>query len=302
MYLNRNCPTCGKNKIDSDFLIASTPRAEEMPLEFLAKSWRGFFKKRSFFTYLKCFYCGQVYCSTYFNEDQLMSLYSAMEDNTANLDKSIMSRTQKKYAEDLSRLAELKNGNVLELGPDIGLFAHEIEKMMSVNHFLFIEPNITVHEKLLSNIECSNVGLLHHHDEIKNIPDNSLSLITAIHVLDHLLDPGEVIDELYQKLISGGVLFLVTHNVDSMMARILKKRWPAFCLQHPQLYSKTSLSHLLQSRGFEHLIFKNSTNYFPVNYLLKHFLYALGVKINSFPFFNNTIGLKLGNLITVAVK
>ena len=133
------------------------------------------------------------------------------------------------------------------------------------------------------------------------IPDSSSSVAVMIQVLDHLLDPVETLKELKKKLVPNAKLLLVTHNEQSLLRRLVGWRWPAFCLQHPQIYSPQSITKLLEKAGYKVESINRTKNYFEFSFLLKHLLWALGLKVKSVPkIFNFTVGLKLGNIATLA--
>jgi hypothetical protein len=94
---------------------------------------------------------------------------------------------------------------------------------------------------------------------------------------------------------------MVTHDESSLLRKIIGLRWPPFCLQHPQIYNPKSMIAILDKAGYEVIHQEKTTNYFPISFLIKHFFWAIGIRINWAPsFFGLTLGLKLGNLLTVA--
>ena len=48
-----------------------------------------------------------------------------------------------------------------------------------------------------------------------------------------------------------------------MLARVLARRWPAYALKHPQLFSQHSIA-TLRTSGFEVIETVDTTNYFPL--------------------------------------
>jgi hypothetical protein len=133
------------------------------------------------------------------------------------------------------------------------------------------------------------------------VPDKALKTAVIIHVLDHLLDPLKTLHHLRKKMKEGAVLLIVTHDYSSLLSRILRHRWPAYCLQHPQLFNAASMKLILSKSGFETVAVKKSFNYFPPGYLLKHLLWALGAKKVKIPDLSAlSFPLRLGNIITIA--
>jgi hypothetical protein len=137
--------------------------------------------------------------------------------------------------------------------------------------------------------------------EFTNIPDNSAGVAVMIQVLDHLLDPVATLTALKAKLLPNAKLLIVTHNERSLLRKIVGWRWPAFCLQHPQIYNSNTIAKLLEMAGYKIDSINKTRNYFELSFLIKHLLWSFGIKIKSVPkFFNITIGLKLGNIATIA--
>jgi hypothetical protein len=101
----------------------------------------------------------------------------------------------------------------------------------------------------------------------------------------------------------GGVIFIVTHDCASLLARTLGRRWPPYTLQHPQLFSRRSIGALLQTSGFELIESVKTTNYFPLAFLMRAALTLFGMPERLVPMAAKPlIGLKLGNIGTIARK
>jgi hypothetical protein len=133
------------------------------------------------------------------------------------------------------------------------------------------------------------------------VPDGSISAVVMIHVLDHLIEPAETLRRMSKKLKPGALLLLVTHDERSLLAKLAGPRWPAFCLQHPQLYNPKSMRALLERLGFRSVKTDKTYNHFPLMYLAKHLLWALGIKVGSLPLQDKfALPLKLGNIVTLA--
>lgn len=299
-FLKRSCPNCRRAASSNE--INSTPKAENSSWTDLGQSWAGFFKSKLFFTYNRCVHCGLLYCPSYFTEEQLDALYASMADNTAGLGADKMVRTQAGYVSMID--GRDFNGDFLELGPDIGLFtlpyAQEFDKKKKRKYWLF-EPNVLVHDALKNRMEGYDIAIRTTLTNMSEIPDGSLGSAVLVHVLDHLLDPLSVLRDLRKKMRPKAWIHIVTHNEKSLLARCLGVRWPAYCLQHPQLYNPATITALLSEAGYTVDIVQRTINYFPSGYLVRHGLFALGL---NFPLLNRflgfQIGLRLGNIMTSA--
>jgi hypothetical protein len=132
----------------------------------------------------------------------------------------------------------------LEIGPDIGLVTRSVIDELKPNKVILIEPNISVHKELLSNSSASaDVVLI---DNVNDLNNQSPDLIVGVHVYDHLLNPLEELIKLNSKSSNGAKIALVVHNEKSIIRKLLRKKWPPFCLQHPQLYNKKTIKQMLE--------------------------------------------------------
>jgi SAM-dependent methyltransferase len=299
-YLTRPCPTCGASAPDSGERMASAPPAEALAFDELRSCWRGFFRERKpFFTYVRCASCGQLFSPRYFTPAQLGELYGQMEDNTGGLDEALLARAQRGYWDVLRQNARLVRGDYLELGPDIGLFTREPLADPELEKFWLIEPNRAVHPALEQLAGARLHAVLADMASLAGIPDGSLALAVAIHVLDHLLEPQPLLEQIARKLKPGGCMLAVTHSERSLAARIFGARWPAYCLQHPQLYAPATLRRAFERAGLRDVRTARTTNYFPAAYLAQHALFAARLGEFKVPLPPSwVLALKLGNIAT----
>jgi hypothetical protein len=298
-YLKRVCPICGAQPPLKP-TTSSEARAEDMAFEALVPYWNGFFKDKVFFSYARCECCGALYAPTFFNAAQLEELYGQMPPNMAEVPLEALRRTQAGYFDALKSCSPL-TGGFIEVGPDIGLFTENCAREGKFEEYWLFEPNRDVAATLTKAVDGCKHHVIHDMFGFSHVPDGAASVAVMIHVLDHLLDPVATLRDLRRKLAPGARLLLVTHDEASLLRRVVGWRWPAFCLQHPQIYNPETIRKLLERAGFRVHEQRKTTNHFQVSFLLKHLLWALGMKIRSVPSFGRiTVGLKLGNILTIA--
>jgi len=81
--------------------------------------------------------------------------------------------------------------------------------------------------------------------------DDMFDMITLSHVIEHVYNPVELIQECYKHLKPGGKFWLETPNINSIGLNAYKEYWRG--LEPPRhliLYNVTSLSKLLSDAGF----------------------------------------------------
>lgn len=298
-YLKRHCPICRK-KTESSVEVFSKIKAEDLNYEKLVPYWNGFFKEKIFFSYARCDVCDLLFAPVFYRLDQLEALYGQMPPNMDVVPMPALLKTQRGYFEELKKNSTLKN-SYIEIGPDVGIFTVNCVAEGSFDKYWLCEPNRVVANALADVVRNHSFVIIEDMFGFSAIPDQSAGAAVMIQVLDHLLEPIATLTELRKKLLPGGKLLLVTHNEKSLLRKVIGWRWPAFCLQHPQIYSPKSITKLLEASGYKIESIIRSKNYFEFSFLLKQLLWAIGIEISSIPkFLNFTVDLRLGNMITIA--
>lgn len=298
-YIQRDCPSCQFSSATAKLVVQSNPPAEEMEFEELSEFWRGFRKNTVFFSYYRCSGCKLLYCPTYFNNEQLRSLYSRMGDNSAGEDLKILKKAQISYFSILGNRKEIK-GHWVEVGADVGLFAEQLSNYHDVSSLSIIEPNLNSHSYLQQLIKSEGV-LTSSWNEI----DSELKFdgLVGIHVLDHLVELKAELKRIHYHLRSDGAVFFVTHNESSFLRFLLRRKWPPFCLQHPQIFNRGSIKTTLQMNGFCSVYTQGSPNYFNFRHIFLVLFSLIGFHRNILKFVPNfSLKLRLGNFATVASK
>lgn len=298
-YLHRNCPICGTAP-PSKPEIASSPSAETMEFDELVPCWNGLFKAKVFFSYCRCPSCQLLYSPIFFTGEQLEKLYAQMPPNMDIVPRASLEKTQAGYFDILEREVDL-TGKLIEVGPDIGLFTKNCVERRAFDEYWLFEPNRDVEPALRGTMGDSSFHIIHDMFGFDSVPDGAASVAVMVHVMDHLLDPITTLRSLGRKLRPGGHVMLVTHDEASLLRRAIDVRWPAFCLQHPQIYNPETMRRLFEAADYTVTKQCKTVNYFPVHFLLKQGLWALGLKIDRLPTFAQVaVGLKLGNMLTIA--
>ena len=297
-FLKRSCPGCSAATFANSKSVFSQPRAETLTFTDVSEYWRGFRSKNVFFTFKRCDNCSLLYCPSYLSDLQLSGLYSEMDDNTAGEHIDTLKRTQARYVTDMSDSIDLQ-GHWLELGADIGLLTEQLLEQTEIRNVDVIEPNSSVHPTLLNSLRQRGRLI----SSLENAESGLYDGITAIHVLDHVTHLDVYLKAIFNLLKPDGKICFVTHNEKTFIRRFLSRRWPPFCLQHPQLFSPSSMSFALELQGFKVVRISKTTNYFS----LRHVASVLFSLFRIPPWFLKAvpeviIPMKLGNILTIAEK
>jgi hypothetical protein len=239
-----------------------------------------------------------LYCPAYFTQTQLDELYESMPDNTAGEELKHLRRTQRGYVRKIERLKELE-GRWLDVGADIGLLGEQIISLEPKAIIDAIEPNVAVHGELSQRLGPGS-RISTSWNEVEDVTYDG---VVAIHVLDHLIDLGRDLDSVSGHLRTGGIFMAVVHNEQSLLRRILGRKWPPFCLQHPHLFSPVTLRRALETRGFQVESIRRTTNFFTLHHLATVAFSVLGIPKTATKYVPRIlVPLPLGNIEVVARK
>jgi SAM-dependent methyltransferase len=270
-----------------------------MSVESLRPFWSGLFKEKRFFSYHRCSECGLLYTPIFFTADQLRALYAHMAPNMDVLSNDAIAATQRGYFNHVSAAADF-GGAYLEIGPDVGHLAALAAASGKFEHFWLFEPNLAIHDRLRRSVGDRPSTLIPEMEDLSSVPEGSIGLAVMVHVLDHLVEPQAMLAQIRSKLRPGGTLMIVTHNERSLLRSVMGRRWPPFCLQHPELYNPETIRRLLRHAGYDEVDVKRSRNHFPIDFLARQAAWTVGLKLPSLGHTSTAEGLRLGTIITMA--
>lgn len=295
-FRQRNCPCCGQTGSPAE--MASIPAADLLPMAALQDAWEGI-NNKPFFAYHRCWQCGLLYNPSYFTDRQLAALYAQLAPNMDMVPPDQIRQTQQGYFEEIAREADL-TGSYLEIGPDVGHLVEAAAQCGQFDRFWLFEPNRAVHTQLRKAATPFPVTLVEEMFDLAAVPLASVGLAVMIHVLDHLTDPLGMVRQIAARLRPGGLLAIVTHNEASLLRALIGKRWPPFCLQHPQLFSPATMQGLLQRAGLQDVKVTSSANVFPAGFLVQQAIQGIGLPASKLSLPSFPVKLRLGNILTLA--
>ena len=113
-------------------------------------------------------------------------------------------------------------------------------------------------------------GLSVHHGTIPH-PEirRRFDIITLVDVIEHVSNPVELLGEINRLLKPGGILLLVTPDIHSLVARVMRNQWWHYRVAHIGYFQKATLKLALNRAGFEITKCFRPLWHLPAGYLLE---------------------------------
>ncbi len=92
------------------------------------------------------------------------------------------------------------------------------------------------------------------HGTLENVhyPPHTFDIVTMFDVFEHLNTPQEDLRKLHTMLKKDGIIVIATGDTDSVLAKLLKRRWTFYIPpQHLFFFNRTNLMTLLRKEHFE---------------------------------------------------
>ena len=206
--------------------------------------------KQSFPGLIQCIHCDFITANTSLTSEDIRLLYGAQyfsgEEYADYIgDKKVI---QKNLSNWLKLIRKYKQSGILiEIGSAYGFFLEIASKHFQVSGYEVSESAATYSNDVI-NVRTYNTDFL----DDTEIPANSVDLAVMWDVIEHLPDPAAIIQKLQYILKPNGHLFITTGDIDSKLAKSQGSKWRMIHPpSHLQYFSKTTLTKLLNSKGFE---------------------------------------------------
>lgn len=198
----------------------------------------------------------------------------------------------------------VKKENLLEIGCGNGFFLEQAQKQ-GFNRVIGIEP---------SSAAVAQSSLRIKPDIICDIlrpglfEAETFDVICLFQVLDHILNPDIFIKECFRIIKSGGLILCITHNIESLSAKILRDKNPIIDIEHAYLYSPNTISRIFMMNGYKIKDSGSVFNWYSLYYLLRLMPLPRHVKQSILTFLKAIrlgrikLSVPLGNLYLIAQK
>lgn len=214
---------------------------------------------------VQCNVCGMVYTNPQPAAEKLIDIYKAVEDPLYEDESAARERTFLRSLKQLHRFRQ-PPGRMLDVGCYTGVF------MKVAAQSGWKVDGLELSDWAAKKAQQGGWGTV-FQQPIETIPTPGpyqlYDVVTLWDVIEHLVQPSEVLQEAGRLLKPGGVLAISTHMVDSWAVRLLGTRYPFFMDMHLVHFSQSTMKRLLQQNGYEWLGCKAHRRILRVGYFLE---------------------------------
>ena len=209
---------------------------------------------------VKCVDCGFRFADTD-EVSRLESLYAQLDDpgyresqDSRNLQMRWLVQTARGFRPDAT--------TALDVGAASGLLVAEAQRQGLET--IGVEPsrwlvNLARDQQGVTVLE----GVLPHPE----LAQRRFDLVFLVDVIEHVADPVGILRHCAERLTERGVLLLVTPDVGSLAARVLRGRWWHYRLAHVGYFDRHSLCRAFQRARLSPLAWRRARWFFSVAYL-----------------------------------
>jgi SAM-dependent methyltransferase len=202
---------------------------------------------------VQCPQCSLVYLRTHPDEEATMMYYQQYADDHSHMrlpknfeDIRASGLRREYFMQELLTVAK-PPGTMLDIGCGWGAFlANAREKG-------FTPYGIDVCHKA-ANFASTVLGIPTVCDELEDclFTEAMFEVIVAIHTLEHLSNPADVLNRIHRLLKPGGTFCGIVPNIESFCSQIKKEKWQWLDNNtHYVHFSPATIKHTLEKHGFE---------------------------------------------------
>ncbi len=253
---------------------------------------------------VKCNNCGLVYANPRLAAEELVSLYTAVEDETYVDEREGRELTFARHLNALEEYTGPANGrSLLDVGAYIGIFV----ETACANGWQAegVEPSAWA----VAQAQARGLPVHQGTQQASILTGREFDVVTMWDVIEHETDPSGELRRAYHLIKPGGWLAVHTMDIDSLTARLMGRRWPWFMDMHLYYFSQETLSEMIRRNGFDVVWSGAQGRYLRLRYLASRLAglnRSLGRAatsiINRFGLGHLPIPLNFGDLITVYAR
>lgn len=257
MTTARNCPVCSTPNSDAElFLEEQIEKSQITGLSFASRKEPEYMRHHL----VRCKTCDLVYADVPPSQAELAQAYHQADYDSAEEGDDAAKSYIHAIKPILGTLA--RKGRALEIGTGTAVFLEHL-RAEGFAELVGVEPSVAA---IASAPEYRKAWIREGIFVETDFEPNSFDLICCFMTMEHVLDPKDVATAASRLLRPGGAFVTVTHDYTSGINRILGSKSPIIDIEHMQLFSKRSISYLLEHSGFTDVKATRFANRYSISY------------------------------------
>lgn len=225
-----------------------------------------FFTKKNKYSYYLCRFCQTLFLYPLPNKKKIKNYYENHFEYFKEND--IQKKRVKKQAKKVIKILFKINPygkTLLDIGSGYGHFLKEAKH--NGLDVLGIEPSKILYRASVTHLPYIKVINTNFETFVKQNKNKKYDFITLIHVLEHLINPKKILEEVVKLLNKNGVLYIETPNMNSHLFNIEQANYTFLTPpDHLWIFSKKSIKTMLKNINSVNLV-KISTYSYPEHFM-----------------------------------
>jgi SAM-dependent methyltransferase len=171
------------------------------------------------------------------------------------------------FEEELCRIAAFRpSGTVLDVGCGYGYF---VRAALDAGYNAY---GVDVAAKAVETASARLPGRV-FRGTVADVPDSAarrFDVVFVSHLIEHICEPVTFVSELEARMAAGGILVLVTPDIESLLAKVSRSRWVSFKLpEHVCFYSAKTVGDLITRCGLRLLTVEAAYQHYRLPFVAK---------------------------------
>ncbi len=214
---------------------------------------------------VQCNKCGLVYVNPRLTQEAIDKLYDEDYFLGEGFDKSVQYQDEFNELSDKTDLSDWdasaikeflqtkeQTPKLLDIGCGMGLF------LWKAKHVGFDVEGIELSPFAAEFVRSKGIKVRDKSIYEEKLPENHYDAISMKEVIEHLPDPKAALQNVYESLKPGGILFMTTGNYDCPERKLRGKDWFYFMPEgHIYIFSNKTMANYLREIGFSKIMVTN---------------------------------------------
>jgi len=295
----RSCPLCGAGADQAEPFLADTRDEGRINAFTFASRKTPEFMSHAM---VQCRACDLAYVDRPPVASALAESYHAAAYDSSREAEDAADAYAEAIAPVLSRLRQ--RGSALEIGTGTAAFLDRL-RQAGFAELVGVEPSTAAIDAApAERRHWIREGIFQESD----FAPESFDLICCFMTLEHVLDPGALVQSALRLLRPGGAFVGVTHDRRAWLNRLLGRRSPIVDVEHMQLFSAASAKNLLSQHGYAEVGGSSFRNAYSPSYWMRLAPIPAGIKtpaieaVRKSPLDRLRVPVNVGNFISWGFK